>query len=116
MAIQGVGNSQNYFAPDDSPSLRRHSNLTDSPTNRPQVAEPEKQIVTMSTDKVDNEIETLKSKGLALAKSINGYDDEETRLHLEEELKQIQNELRQKDNDIYRRQNAQISLSVDISA
>ena len=104
MTIQGVGNSQNYYSSDNVPKK-----ISEKP---PQNSE----TVTMSTDKVDNEIESLKSKGLALAKSINAYDDEETRLNLENQLKQIQNELRQKDNDIYRRQNAEISLGLDITA
>ena len=72
--------------------------------------------VTMSTDKVDREIKTLQSKGLQLAKSINASDDEEIRLNLEEQLAQVQDELRRKNNDSYRRQNAEISLGVDVYA
>ena len=69
--------------------------------------------VTISNETTNRETEFLKSKGLALAKSINNYDDEEMRLNLENQLKQIQNELRQKDNNIYR-QNNNISLGIDI--
>ena len=104
MAIEIVG-SQKYF-PSDSSNIRRSENTKPKKT----------QTVTMSTDRVDNEIETLKSKGLAIAKSINSYDDEETRILKRDQLKQIQDELRRKDNDIYRRQNSDISLGVDVEA
>ena len=107
MAIEAVGSSQNYFSPENVPKR-----ISESPP-QPQ---PKSETVTMSTDRVDREIESLKSKGLALAKSINRYDDEETRLNLEEQLKQIQSELSRKDNDIYRRQKADISLGVDVMA
>lgn len=105
MAIEAVGSSQNYFSPENVPKR-----ISESPP------QPKSETVTMSTDRVDREIESLKSKGLALAKSINRYDDEETRLNLEEQLKQIHSELSRKDNDIYRRQKADISLGVDVMA
>ena len=105
MAIQSIKSSQNYFAPENVSKSRKNENL------------PQKTETTIiSTDRVDNEIESLKAKGLALAKSINNYDDEDTRLHLQDQLKQIQEELRRKDNEIYRRQNSDISLGIDIVA
>ena len=105
MAIQSVGHSQNYFEPESMPK------------RAPEKPQPKSETVTISTDRVDSEIESLKTKGLSLAKSINNYDDEETRLHLEQQLAQVQNELRQKDNEIYRRQNSQvISMGVDVEA
>ena len=106
MAIQGVGNSQNYFASENVPKRAAES-----------TPQPKTETTVISTDRVDSDIASLKSKGLALASSINRYDDEDTRLHLEQQLTQIQNELRQKDNDIYRRQNSQaITLGVDVEA
>ena len=105
MAIQSIKDSQNYFKSENMPRVRAKENSS-------QRAES----VTISTDKVDSEIDSLKAKGLALAKSINNYDDEDTRLQLKDQLKQIQDELRRKDNDIYRRQHADISLGVDVMA
>ena len=104
MSVQGISDSQNYS---------NFDNLPKQSAERPQ---QKSEIVTMSMDKVDSEIAGLKAKGLAIAKSINSYDDEDTRLHLEQQLSQIQNELRHKDNDIYRRQNAQISMGINIEA
>ena len=103
MAIQSISNSLNYFMPENIPKAQASG-----------TSSPKAETTVMSTDRVDGEIESLRSKGLALAKSINSYDDEDTRLNLEEQLKQIQDELRRKDNDIYRRQHADISLGTDV--
>ena len=98
MAIQGVGNSQNFYIADNS--------------TRKIVKSPPKSE-NVSIEKSTGEIETLKSKGLALAKSINRYDDEDTRLNLQRQLREIQNEIKLRDNDIYLRRNATTSLGVD---
>lgn len=117
MAIQGISSSQNYFTPDDLSNVHKPEKSVEAPAPvRQESPKPKTQTVTMSTDRVDAEIKSLQSKGLNIAKAINASDDEDTRLSLEEQLRQIQNELRNKNNDAYRRQNADISLGVDVVA
>ena len=74
------------------------------------VEEKSETQTTMSTDKVDAEIDELKNRRLELKKSLQTSSDE----NLQKELQQIENELRLKDNDEYRKSHAKIISGVDL--
>ena len=61
---------------------------------------------TANTDKVDKEIENLKSRRDSLKQEIKSEYDTEKKRQYEKELKQVENELAVKDTDSYRKQNA----------
>ena len=61
---------------------------------------------TANTDKVDKEIENLKSRRDSLKQKIKSEYDTEKKRQYEKELKQVENELAVKDTDSYRKQNA----------
>lgn len=66
---------------------------------------------TVSTDKVDREIEKLKKQKQELEQRLNRETDETKVKDLEDRLAQIEKELSQKDNDTYRRQHATYTFS-----
>ena len=73
------------------------------------------QRMTISTDKVDEEIAGLKVKRDMFAMSLRGMSEEDSR-RSQQELQRIEDELRQKDNEGYRRQNAEVRQGVDVMA
>ena len=69
----------------------------------------ESEECTMSTDKVDREIQKLKEKKKQLEQEIKAASEDEGRIkELKKQLAQVESELNQKDNDTYRKQNASI--------
>lgn len=64
---------------------------------------------TTNTDKVDRELEKLRSQEEELEQRLGAETDAAKVRELERRLAQVQAELAQKDNDSYRRQNAVIS-------
>lgn len=64
---------------------------------------------TTNTDKVDRELEKLRSREEELEQRLGAETDERKTQELKQRLAQVQAELAQKDNDSYRRQNAVIS-------
>ncbi|MDD4074808.1 MAG: hypothetical protein PHC80_01815 [Eubacteriales bacterium] len=58
-----------------------------------------------NTDRVDQEIESLKDKQAQLEKRLAATSDPEKRAALQNELNRLQSQLTLKDNDTYRRQN-----------
>lgn len=64
---------------------------------------------TTNTDKVDRELEKLRSREEELEQRLGAETDERKTQELKQRLAQVQAELAQKDNDSYRRQNAIIS-------
>lgn len=65
--------------------------------------EPEKEVVTANTDKVDREIKDLRDKAKILGQKLRSAD-ENTAADIQRQLEQVTAELAQKDNDEYRRQ------------
>lgn len=70
---------------------------------------PREEECTMNTDRVDQEIQALKTKKQQLRQQIRAAEDEEKAKALESKLAQVEGELSRKDNDTYRRQNAVVS-------
>ena len=69
----------------------------------------ESEECTMSTDKVDREIQKMKEKKKQLEQEIKAASEDEGRIkELKKQLAQVESELNQKDNDTYRKQNASI--------
>ena len=64
---------------------------------------------TANTDKVDRELERLRSRQEALAQKLGAEPDPARARALEQKLAQVEAELSQKDNDSYRRQNTVFS-------
>lgn len=64
---------------------------------------------TTNTDKVDRELERLRSREEELEQRLGAETDAAKAREIERRLDQVQAELAQKDNDSYRRQNAVIS-------
>lgn len=75
----------------------------------PDKEEKEESSCTCNTDRVDREIEKLKSKMEALEQRLNTETDEAKVKDLEKQLAQVERELREKDNDTYRRSHADFS-------
>ncbi len=64
---------------------------------------------TVSTDRVDREIEALRRTREELKQRLGSETDADRIRELEKKLSQVERELRQKDNDAYRRQHAAFS-------
>lgn len=64
---------------------------------------------TTNTDRVDRELEQLRSSAEELEQQLAAETDEGRAQELERRLASVESELAQKDNDAYRRQNAVIS-------
>lgn len=75
----------------------------DDPEGRPA------ETCTANTDKVDRELERLRSRQEALAQKLGAEPDPARARALEQKLAQVEAELSQKDNDSYRRQNTVFS-------
>lgn len=92
-----------YSISKQSQSEQPQNTITDSPNNQ-------SENCTISTDKADQEIKTLKQQKKQFEQQIKSatQNGEETK-DIEKKFFNIENELKQKDNDTYRQQNASIS-------
>lgn len=107
--INGLSAIQNTTSPYANESARTKPQNEEAP-DRPQ------ETTTASTDKVDNEIASLKNEQAKLLKEIGATGDEAKKAELQKELDRVNNELRQKDNDAYRKANTEFTSGVDIMA
>ena len=105
LGSDGDGRPKVYF---DDPE-RADDKPFDAPAPDKKAAGCKTERCTVSTDKVEREIERLKQRKETLERQINAQTDDIKIRELERKLAQVERELAQKDNDTYRRQHAVFS-------
>lgn len=114
MSIQGIQSQpvqKETYNLSEASQVKKNTKTEISEENQP------KEICIASTDRVDAELTSLKTREAQLASKLSSVDKNSPEYGtLEQELTQVENELRLKNNDTYRRQHTDFSSGVDIEA
>ena len=114
MGKDGDGQPKIYFddpeqAADEPKQLECEPDQADQGARGPEGKKDKDEVWEGNSDKVDREIEKLKTKRQELEQQLRAETGEARIKDLERQLAQVERELQQKDTDAYRRQHTQVS-------